>query len=379
MCDKEIYNLLVDKSNSSSYYKKIKAISKNVIDEVLIMFRDELDDYVTFQKISSIEKPRTIEEYGLDVLLIGVLWDNYINFAVGIDSKKANYLKKLKKVYNFKLLNKKTRNNIKGKVLTHNLFNISRIKIDYNIENFRKLIDYLIISDEFFEECIRLEAFYMYFLNLDKDEVENFIKKSCICVEKMVIICSPVLDEYLPNLDIYINDVIKEHQNMEDIIFCSKPKLQYYFNMVGAELMNEVYRSEFIKTYKKMIFLPGCMRYNNDCKSTSSKYGFKCQGCSSRCQINKICNMANGQNIEVYIINHASSLFKSNDFACENIGIIGVSCIANLLSGGWLAKRIGFVPQCVLLDYCGCNHWINNTKVTSLNAEYLMDILGIID
>lgn len=49
-------------------------------------------------------------------------------------------------------------------------------------------------------------------------------------------------------------------------------------------------------------------------------------------------------------------------------GVIGVACITNLISGGFKALRLGYIPQCILLDYCGCsNHWYNKHIMTDIN------------
>lgn len=61
----------------------------------------------------------------------------------------------------------------------------------------------------------------------------------------------------------------------------------------------------------------------------------------------------------------------------KGMGIIGVACILNLLSGGWKAKKLGYLPQCVLLYYCGCNgHWDGEGIVTGLNENKLQATLG---
>ena len=59
-----------------------------------------------------------------------------------------------------------------------------------------------------------------------------------------------------------------------------------------------------------------------------------------------------------------------------HIGIIGVACVLNLISGGLKAKN--FVPQCVFLDYCGCkDHWHDKGIITDINMSYLLYSLGI--
>ena len=67
------------------------------------------------------------------------------------------------------------------------------------------------------------------------------------------------LINYLPNLENYLNTYRKHHYNKEDIIYCGKWFVQYYFNMIFSELMNDIFRDDFLNTYKKIVFLPACM------------------------------------------------------------------------------------------------------------------------
>ena len=50
------------------------------------------------------------------------------------------------------------------------------------------------------------------------------------------------------------------------------------------------------------------------------------------------------------------------------------SSILNLLSGGWKAIRMGFTPQCVVLEYCGCaHHWCEKDVPTEINYSVFRD------
>ena len=55
----------------------------------------------------------------------------------------------------------------------------------------------------------------------------------------------------------------------EDFLFCSRKEVEYHLNMVGAQIMNEAYRKEFLKTKEKGLLLPSCMRIKDEknCKA----------------------------------------------------------------------------------------------------------------
>ena len=95
-------------------------------------------------------------------------------------------------------------------------------------------------------------------------------------------------------------------------------------------------------------------------------------------KVNKLNNLMENRYIDVCIIPHETIINKIDVKDKNKIGIIGIACIPNLMSGGWKALRLGFIPQCVLLDYSGCSkHWLDKEKMTEINELYLeKEILG---
>lgn len=49
----------------------------------------------------------------------------------------------------------------------------------------------------------------------------------------------------------------------------------------------------------------------------------------------------------------------------DGAGIVGITCVSNLLAGGWKALRLGLPSQCVLLDHCGCRKHRHGAGVTT--------------
>ena len=108
------------------------------------------------------------------------------------------------------------------------------------------------------------------------------------------------------------------------------------------------------------------------CKAAECEYGLKCKKCSINCNINNLNNLMENRYIDVCIIPHETIINKIDVKDKNKIGIIGIACIPNLMSGGWKALRLGFIPQCVLLDYSGCGkHWLDKEKITEINEIYL--------
>ena len=47
----------------------------------------------------------------------------------------------------------------------------------------------------------------------------------------------------------------------------------------------------------------------------------------------------------------------------------------NLISGGWKSESLGIPAQCVLLESCGCQHWMDPNEPTYINEDHLMKLL----
>ena len=56
----------------------------------------------------------------------------------------------------------------------------------------------------------------------------------------------------------------------------------------------------------------------------------------------------------------------------EELSIIGITCVLNLISGGWKSSNLSIPPQCVLLDNVACkNHWLKEDIYAKINNEEL--------
>ena len=163
-------------------------------------------------------------------------------------------------------------------------------------------------------------------------------------------------------------------------MFCNRKEVEYHLNMVGAEIMNNAYREEFLKTKEKRLLLPACMRLKDEynCKAIKTDEGYICANCNKNCHVNKYDELGKTYGFKTYIIPHESSISIKKKFNYGDIGIIGVACILNLISGGLKAKNIGFIPQCVYLDYCGCKlHWDQAGIITDINLNKLLYTIGV--
>jgi uncharacterized protein len=83
--------------------------------------------------------------------------------------------------------------------------------------------------------------------------------------------------------------------------------------------------------------------------------------------------------VKCYLIPHSSdfSRFLKKWENNTDTALVGVTCILNLLTGGYEMKRLNIASQCVFLDYCGCKkHWDNDERPTTLNLQELIDVIA---
>ena len=68
-------------------------------------------------------------------------------------------------------------------------------------------------------------------------------------------------------------------------------------------------------------------------------------------------------------ISKFASLFKLINYERKK-GLIGIACVPKLYSGGLKAIRLGYIPQCMPLDFSGCKaHWQERDIMTTINFK----------
>lgn len=59
----------------------------------------------------------------------------------------------------------------------------------------------------------------------------------------------------------------------------------------------------------------------------------------------------------------------------RDLSVIGVACVWILANGMRTAEEAGVPSQGVLVDYCGCEHWLDDPVVTAAAVERVEQIL----
>ena len=325
------YNLCEESSNSDKYYEVTKKLAVVLGDRISCELKPFLDSYRDFICRDNREVPREHAEYGLELLLLAVL-----------HKENRSYLSEDFPHYT-------------------SLYNT---------------FTYLKDSGEFEEEVIRFKNWMTYFLEPGMDEWKKMWAAVCGITEWIEEMGECYLRQYLTNVGKF-RETIPTKRN--DYALLSQSNACYYINMVGAQLLNQVYAGAFQKAEVIYIFLPGCMTLRGvDCQAVNAGDGYECKNCNLLCGVNRLSKQYNKGNKKVRILYHESEMNQKGINDLGNIGVIGVACVLTLLSGGFKARRLGYVPQCVILDHCGCSqHWgMGMNTVTSLNEREISRVLG---
>ncbi len=379
------YSLKNGKKNSEDYYREVRKFTNDVVLKSAYTLMPHIDECITYLRKYRLEEIRKKEEYLLELLSFGILWSSYANQALFVKhapfvtlARMAEWRKKHKHL-------KPVIDLTRGFLIT--LFLLPQNSNDtFSKENLHEKnptleeIDHVCkwfeATGEFREQALRFILWRAFWETKGPDELKNIFSEIDDFTFWFKEESEQRLGKYTKNVESFLQNSAKHYYWREDRISCSRKRLEYHLNMVGAELMNRAFRNDFTNTDTKAVLVPGCMRSsaNGGCKAKKVKEGLLCTGCSTKCRVNHLRLMGKeNDSFEVYIIPHASDLSlwspaKNN----KAPGVIAAACVTTLVEGGWELKRYNVPAQCVLLDYCGCKkHWHKEGFPTSFNKYEL--------
>ncbi|WP_405294678.1 DUF116 domain-containing protein [Methanobrevibacter sp.] len=301
------------------------------------------------------------DEESLEALCIGVYWYLYGTTAMDLNGDIHKLLANLAEYRRVFPEDKPFIDELRGKLLTKYLFKpYTKNNEKLTWENLDLLVNFLEATGDYIDQIPHFRNF-----NHNLEDCLELTKWFCQNSEKY-------LGEYTINLEKYIESNGPSHIMEEDVIFYHGHELEYHLNMLGAEIMNRIYREEYGSRTRKAILLPSCMNSNSKkCQAKEDMLGDVCTFCNPKCKVYQISKKY--QNHEVYIISHESTAFRNaKKEDKDELGIIGITCVLNLISGGWKARNLSIPPQCVLLEHVACkNHWLDEDIYGEIDKDEL--------
>lgn len=315
------------------------------------------DEFLEFSEKFNFED----EEETLEALCIGVYWYLYGTTALDLNSNIHQALANLAEYRRAFPEDKLFIDELRGKLLTKFLFKpFKKNNEKLTKDNLSLLINFLEATGDYMDQI-------PHFRNFNHKLDDCLILTKWFCENSV-----NYLGEYTSNLEEYLENDGSSHLMEEDVIFYHGHELEYHLNMLGAEIMNRMFKDKYNNRKRKAILLPSCMNSNNKkCKAKENRLGHICTLCNPKCNVYKITKEY--KNHEVYIISHESTAFKgAKKEDKEELGIIGITCVLNLISGGWKSSNLSIPPQCVLLEHVACkSHWLKEDVYGEINREEL--------
>lgn len=420
------YSLTKGESNSDGYYRQVSLFTDKVLQQS-IPFNPLIEEFKAWLQHNRVEEPRENEEYILELLSFGILWQTYGHIALSVKyapftfmSHLAEWRKKHQKL-------KPYIDSLRGALVSiflfpravssqqsafsiqqsdtypeNNLNNLNNSTLSFRrgqgevtslrrgqgevipappptLSQLNHVYKWFMATGEFREQALRFINWRRYWQQKTAAEIAAIfsdIEAFTFWFKENAV---AELGSYTANVNAFLQQNGDKYRWREDRVQCMRGEFEYHLNMVGAELMNRALRSGFRKTLNKAVLMPGCMRKLplTGCKAVKVPGGLKCTGCEDDCHVNKIRQKGLKDNFTVYVIPHASDLTQwSPSKQQRSLGVVASACLTTLVEGGWELKRYEVPAQCVVLDFCGCKkHWHPDGIETELNLAELDRIL----
>lgn len=380
------YSLIENNGESDAFYRELSAFTDEVLAEMKSLTGSIVDGYISFRKNHGTARLCSREEDGFELLVLGTLWKVYSGDSNELEEVPKQLLTGLSKLRSqgctLKLGVDFIRGILSTMFLSPDLYDHLYV-LDVSMKHLDKLLDWLEATGEFCHEVARMREWEKYLMTLPDSSAQDILATSITLAAWFEGRSAEVLGRYTQNVDRYLNELRPERYWREDVIFCGRRRVEYHLNMLGAEIMNRAFRERFLNATQKAVLIPACMRLlpDDECKGRMDESGFHCMGCTAECNVFRLTKMGQEHGFRVEVVSHESSISKNrteHSAFNSDTGIVGVACVLNLISGGWLLDSMGIPAQCVLLDYCGCrNHWSREGIPTGINMEQLKRVLGI--
>ena len=165
----------------------------------------------------------------------------------------------------------------------------------------------------------------------------------------------------------------------DDEAFRQTTKERYVVELLACVVMARQFWEDFVARRDTVVILPHCMALAGErCARERTRYGSRCTGCQPRCAARRITDAAVAHGGDAYFSDrdHPKQFRALLRGAYRDLSVVGVACVWMLAAGMREAEEAGVPSQGVLLNYCGCEHWITPAMVTDACVERVEEILA---
>jgi hypothetical protein len=379
------YSLRDDQMRSDQYYLDIAAYTDIVVNEAQMRLGQPIESFQTFLSNTGREQLRSTPEYLLELLMLGVLWKVYASRSGSLPYAPQQALVGLVSLRKKNARLKPLADGLRG--LLNGLFlwsgDQSMKDASITISALDHLLSWLSASGDFPQEVQRLSAWRDFLRTLPPDQLASHLAAVRNFADWFERSSLERLGRYTPNVERFLAETRPRYRWRRDAILCGRQRLEYHLNMVGTEILNRAFRESFLRTERKALFLPPCMKAKPDseCQATATPVGERCAGCTPGCRVHQLTKLGEKHGFQVFMLPDDLATLSTNtakSVTGAKLGVVGVSCVLTNTSGGWETRLQRIPAQGVPLDYCGCSyHWHKQGIPTDINLPHLLQIMGI--
>jgi hypothetical protein len=389
-----IYDLRGNNLHGEGYSIDVEKFADRVLVEVEDRAGSSIAGYAAFVQTELKEPSRTLGEYSIELLTLGLALQRYAEAAertplwlVAIAEELRlirRRTRKLKPLADF-LRGAIAKWFLVGKIGLPPAEDVSGTGTRPNpssalLDGLQRLIQWMQATGEFEQETLRLKNWLDFLRQLPRPEAEQAIEEAIGLFDWFRIQAEAALGAYASGVPRFLSVVQKRRGIREDLIFCGKESAEYHLSMVAAEIVNRGLRAGFERTASKAVLVPGCMRgaYAEACQATVSGVDIQCAACRPGCPVNRLTHKLQALGAKVYIVPHSTgfSRWLTRWQRQPDTGVVAVACLLNILPGGYEMRQRGIPSQCVPLDFPGCKkHWTSEGVATTVNQERLVQLV----
>jgi uncharacterized protein len=369
------YSLHPQGAPRAAYAKAVSRLANDILARGAPL-RPLLAEYGTFIADTGREARRSDDEYLLEALLLGVLWRARGQEATAVAQGCGDVLRILATERRAGCGRRRDGSNAVLLLLDGPT---EPPTSDPSLEDLEVLLEWLLASGEYDDELARLRG-WRDFLALTPARAPEILRNLVAFAVTFEGISLAALETFTARVDHFLHHVLPRRGAAEDTVQCSRTRIEYHFNMVGAEILNRAWREEFLACRRHVVVLPGCARRHDGsrCRANGSRSEIRCRHCSTDCSVSTATRAAAHHGAQTLAVVHGSDFSRflsSPTLSGGDVGIVGVACVSGLVGAGWRARAQGLPAQCVLLNASGCKHWSLLPTPTSLDLDQLDHIL----
>ncbi len=378
-----VYDLRLPGGSSDRFYDDVAAFSHRLLQQIDLRAGPTVRAYSRFVQSQLREPPRSLGEYSMELLTLGLAHSQYAFAAERAPAWAVRLARRL-----FTLRRKaswlKPGTDLARAALTR-LFLMPPMDpkptaAQPSLDRLPRLIGWLQATGEFEQEAARLNNWEGFFAQLPRAEADQVLAEAEETFHWFEREAARALGSYTRGVPAFLAGPYARRGCREDQIFCGRQPVEYHLSMVAAEVMNRGLREEFDRKQHRVVLVPTCMRgaHAAGCRARTSGMDTVCTACDPACNVNQVTRRMRSLGAKVCLIPHSTgfSRWLERWQRAPEFGVVAVACMLNILPGGFEMRARGIASQCVPLDYPGCHkHWFAKGIPTSLNQDRLVQIV----